>query len=118
MHLRRLALILGAVATAGVWYANRDASAVWALTLSLYTLLPWAFLALRAKSLGTRARGVTLAALTALTTCMFIAIGADSSSTEALVFVFVPAYQWIAVGAITAYTLVAKRRHDNYGNEA
>jgi uncharacterized membrane protein YqjE len=71
---------------------------------------------LKAKSLDGRARELALAALTALTMCMYIVVVADSSSTEALIFVFVPAYQWIAVGVTTALALVVKRRHDNHGD--
>lgn len=112
-------MVLGALATAGVvHYAYRDTSAMWVLTLSVYTFLPWAFLALRAESLGDRARRIALAVLTALTICMFIAVAADGSSTEVLIFIVVPAYQWIALGAITAVVLVARSRRNDHGDPA
>jgi tryptophan-rich sensory protein len=118
MGPRWLAFVLGVLTAAGVWYANRDATEAWALVLSLYALSPWAFLALRAKLLGDRARGVALVILTVLTACMFVSIAADGSSTEALVFVFVPTYEWIAMGATMAIALLAKRRGSHHGDGA
>jgi hypothetical protein len=100
MGLRPLTLLLGMAAAVGAWALTEDASPIALLVLGAYIASPWAFLALGASSLGGRGRAIALGVFATLTLVTYYSVATSESSTEALVFVVVPLYQWVAVGLI------------------
>jgi hypothetical protein len=102
MLLRQTALALGIAAVVAMWYFAEGAGGVALLVLSAYTFSPWGFLAFGAKSLSDQARAIALGVVVALAVVSSVSVATDDSSTAALVFVFLPAYQWAAIGIVWA----------------
>jgi tryptophan-rich sensory protein len=85
-------------------YLAEDEYPLFALALGAYVFAPWAFLVFRARGLGSRARGVAVGVLAAMTVCTYVVVATDDSSTAALALLFLPAYQWATIGAIGIFT--------------
>ena len=115
MRVRQAALILGIVAVAGVWCLLKGASTTALLVISVYTLMPWAFLALGAKTLSKRAQGVALGSITAIMFVAYVSVITTVSSTEALIFLVIPAYQLLAIGVIWLIGIARWPRGDGRG---
>lgn len=102
--MKQVALIFGVAAVIGALYLVGDADPLFALVLGVYVFAPWAFLAFRARGLGSRARGVAVGLLATMTVCTYVVVATDDSSTGALALLFLPLYQWATIGAIGIFT--------------
>lgn len=71
--------------------------------LGIYTVSPWAFLALGADCFTDRARGVAVMFAALMAAVAYLSVTSDESSTGALVFVFLPVYQWAAIGVVALF---------------
>lgn len=101
--------MLGVSAVIASWYYVGELS-LGLLLFSAYLFAPWAMLAYGAGSLAPLARGVAVALIAAMTIAMYASIWTDDSSTAALGFLWLPVYQWLAIGAVIAFQRV--RRDD------
>lgn len=112
--LKSLALVLGvAAALAPLFLAEGAEGFSLGLIFGVYLFSPWALLAFGASSLGTVARGVAVLVVTGLTVYMYGSIWTSDSSTASLGFVWLPIYQWLAIGVIFAlqrFTSAGRRR--------
>jgi hypothetical protein len=110
--MKSLALVLGVAAALAPSFLAEGFS-LGLLVFGVYLFSPWALLAFGASSLGTVARGVAVLVVTGLTVYMYGLIWTSDSSTAPLGFVWLPIYQWLAIGVIFAlqrFTAAGRRR--------
>lgn len=111
MFMRWVAGTVGVISTGALWVLVDASSMISLLVLTIYVLSPWAFLTFGATSLGTHARRVAVVLVTLMTVAMYATFAQQDSSTGALVFVFVPIYQWGIIGIAELVVRIRTTRH-------
>ena len=105
--IARLALAVGVLVTIAAMVLAGGSAAALLSGFTIWALLPYALLLASSRLAGTRGRVLTVCIVSVVASAFAVAAYADalfidSSSTGALVFLFVPLYQAIAVAILLA----------------
>lgn len=113
--IARLALGVGVLATIAAMVLAGGSAAALLSGLTIWALLPYALFLASSRFADTRGRSLTVCIVSAVASVFAVvsyadALFIDSSSTSALVFVFVPLYQLIAAAILLATLFFSRAR--------
>ena len=115
--ISRLALGVGVLGTSAAMVMAGGSVAALLSGLTIWALLPYALLLASSRFAGTRGRALTACIVSVVASAFAVvayadALFIDSSSTNALVFVFVPLYQLIAAAILLATLFFSRRARE------